>query len=109
MKSFNEWLNEARSTDGYFYRNRRVICSDGFSISIQANEAAYCSPRENIEDIAEYNSFELGFPSAKDNQIMEYSEDAEDPTGTVYGYVPRELVEKLIESHGGISELKQRY
>jgi hypothetical protein len=37
---------------------------------------------------------------------MEYAESAEYPTETVYGYVPVELVEKLIEFHGGIRKNK---
>jgi hypothetical protein len=33
---------------------------------------------------------------------MEYAEDPDNPTNTVYGFVPIELVEQLIENHGGI-------
>jgi hypothetical protein len=35
-------------------------------------------------------------------ELMEYAEDPVDPTGTVYGWVPVELVNKLIDKHGGI-------
>lgn len=30
--------------------------------------------------------------------------DPSDPTGTVYGYVPIEVVESLVEKHGGMIE-----
>ena len=108
-KTMNDWLNEARAPrhEGRWYFNRRVICADGYSVSIQASDSAYCQPRKDFKDIAMYHSFELGFPSKEDETIMEYCEDARDPTGTVYPYVPREVVEKLIEKHGGITALRE--
>ncbi|CAM7287906.1 Phage protein [Enterobacter intestinihominis] len=105
MKSFNEWMNEGRAPrfkNSEYYFNKRVVCADGFSISIQANNGAYCQPRCDIKDISSYYEFELGFPSDKDESIMQYAEDPESPVDTVYPYVPRNLVEKMIESHGGI-------
>lgn len=78
----------------------RVYCKDGFSISIQANCHAYCTPRVN--DLVEYEKVELGFPNKIDELIEPYSEDP-GRTGTVYGYVPVELVEQLLELHGGIA------
>ena len=50
----------------------------------------------------DYESVELGFPSVEDELINEYAEDCMNYTETVYGYVPIEIVEKLIEKHGGI-------
>lgn len=50
-----------------------------------------------------YKSVELGFPSEEDELIMEYAQD-EDYTNTVYGQVPVETVEKLIDKHGGYLE-----
>lgn len=49
----------------------------------------------------DYEEVELGYPSNEDELINDYAED-DDYTGTVYGYVPIEVVEKLIEKHGGI-------
>ena len=34
--------------------------------------------------------------------IADYAENPDDLTHTVYGYVPIEVVNKLIEIHGGI-------
>ena len=45
---------------------------------------------------------ELGYPSEPDELIEEYAEDWDDLTDTVYGYVPIEIVDKLLEKHGGI-------
>lgn len=108
MKSFNEWMNLGRAPRGEgsdYYFNRRVVCADGFSISIQANEGAYCRPRRNLADIASYSEFELGFPSERDALIMSYAESPDVPEGTVYAYVPRVVVEKLLQRHGGIMML----
>ena len=77
----------------------RLYCNDGYSISVQASEFHYCSPRLN--GLQDYKSVELGYPSAEDELVNEYAEGM-DYTDTVYGYVPIEVVEKLIEKHGGI-------
>jgi hypothetical protein len=46
---------------------------------------------------------EVGFPSAVPELILSHAEDADRPTETVYGYVPINLVEELIDLHGGIA------
>ena len=74
---------------------RHVVCADGFRISIQYGEYLYCS-----ED-----TVELGFPSSADDLIQKYAETPERPTDTVYGWVPRRIVEVLLEKHGGIVRL----
>ena len=103
MKTLNEWLNEGRKvTNEYHAHISRVKCADGYSVSIQASSGHYCLPRETFSDTALYNSFELGYPSAADNALLEHAEDVDNPTDTVYGYVPREVIEQVITSHGGI-------
>ena len=80
-----------------------AICKDGFKISIQGGtESHYCIPRKLCH---EYIKVELGFPSESDDLIFEFAEDNRDLLGTVYGYVPIEIVEKLIEKHGGIDPI----
>ena len=79
----------------------RIVCKDGFSISIQAGFHAYCSPRSN-----EGNWFELeaGMPSEKPSeQLMQYAENSSRPTHTVYSYVPISVLQAELDSHGGIS------
>ncbi len=79
----------------------RIVCNDGFSISVQGSSNHYCSPRENLTDEA-YAEVELGFPSVADDLIADYAEDDEDLTDTVYGWVPIDTVEELVKKHGGI-------
>lgn len=84
-----------------FPLTKRIVCKDGFSLSVQASHGAYCSPRENL---GPWYELEVGFPSAEPEVIMEYAEQPEKPTDTVYGYVPVELVQELIDLHGGPDE-----
>lgn len=76
-----------------------LVCKDGFSVSVQASATHYCTPRDNV---GPYTEFELGFPSEASALIQEYAEDAENPTGTVYGHVPLKTVLALLASHGGV-------
>lgn len=103
MKTFNDWLNEGRKVTNEWYAHiSRVKCADGYSVSIQASSGHYCTPRTTVHDVQHYTEFELGYPTDADGALMEYVEDVENPTDTVYGYVPREVVEQVIASHGGI-------
>ena len=81
---------------------KRIECNDGFSISVQANDFAYCEPREN--KAWPYSKVELGYPIIIDPLIADYAEEP-DTTETVYPYVPIDVVNKLIEIHGGIANL----
>lgn len=76
----------------------RIECKDGFTISVQASRFHYSEPRENS---GPYTRVEVGFPTEKCEELMEYAENASEPTDTVYAYVPIEIVEALIEKHGG--------
>ena len=90
--------------DRYFIRPF-VACKDGFTVSIQGgDDFHYCTPRKRVN---EYEAVELGFPSESDPLIMEYAENPAIPTETVYGWVPLDVVEKLIAKHGGISHIPQ--
>lgn len=80
--------------------NKKVQCADGFSMSVQANEGAYCSPRVNKATL--YIEVEIGFPSHVEPLILDWAEDRNSPTETVYGYVPVSVVTNVIAKHGGV-------
>jgi hypothetical protein len=82
-------------------RYKRVVCADGFSVSIQAHDGAYCEPRRDSHT-AGYQSVELGYPNRPCIFINEYAEDSSRPTDTVYSYVPASVVRKMLLAHGGI-------
>ena len=104
MDKINSYLKENSKCiiiDGrkYCQPTKRIVCKDGFTISVQANANAYCEPREN--EAWSYSEVELGFPSSLDPLIAEYAEEP-DTTETVFAYVPIAVVNELIDRHGGI-------
>jgi len=90
--------------------NPRIYCADGASLSVQANQYAYCSPR--IDELDEWNHYglvEVGFITDADEKPLtppddwrKYS-DGSFPSD-VYGYIPTSMVEAFIADHGGIVE-----
>ena len=80
-------------------KNKRVVCADGFTMSVQAHSTAYCTPR--IDDAECYTEVEIGFPNDVEPLILSYAEEPERPTDTVYGYVPRAKVMLVVLHHGG--------
>jgi hypothetical protein len=83
-----------------YKRNKVVICADGFEMSVQANEGAYCEPRLNNQK--KYNLVEVGYPSEEEELIMPWAEESDKPTDTVYGWVPVDVVTNVIVKHGGM-------
>ncbi len=106
----------------------RIKCADGFNISAQANGYTYCEPRvtqyehdghweievldrfgiyptgefESKSAFTPYDMIELGFPSEEEPDILDYIDGSNDPTNEVYGYVPVDVVDKVLKKHGGI-------
>ena len=83
-----------------------VVCADGFSMSVQANGGAYCSPR--VEGAERYDEVEIGFPSKSEDLILRYMDgrydldgEERDPTESVYAYVPVTVVSHVLAKHGG--------
>lgn len=79
---------------------KRVTCKDGFEMSVQASKSHYCSPRT---DGGPWDEVEVGFPSQAEESLMPYADDKDKPTQTIYRYVPVDVVEQVIESHGGLA------
>lgn len=79
----------------------KIICADGFTMSVQGSIGHYCSPRENVEF---YYAMEVGYPSLPEPLLLEFAEDQTNITKTVCGFVPIEIIEEIIMSHGGINE-----
>ena len=77
------------------YRCGNIKCKDGFTMSVGDSEHHYATPGETSE---------VGFPSEVEELLMLFVEDPEFPTETVYAHVPNELIDKIIEKHGGLDE-----
>ena len=85
----------------------KIICSDGFEMSVQVGSSLYSTPKKVAK---RYSAVEIGFPSVHEPLIEEYAEtfykedgeDVTDYTDTVYPYVPVRIVDKVLKKHGGI-------
>lgn len=76
----------------------RIECADGFNMSVQARAFCYCEPGNNE---GPWSAVEVGFPSEREELLMEFAESPSDPTGTVYGWVPVEVISEVIAKRGG--------
>lgn len=90
----NEFLNYVKP-DGFGVRHGAIM-QDGFCISIQASKNHVCKPRIDFAD--RYERVELGYASREELDLEPYL----DCGGSVYLYVPVEVVNKVIDKHGGI-------
>jgi len=82
----------------------KIVCADGFTMSVQASGFHYCDPRD---DYGPYTKAEVGFPSEKDPELEKFAEDPDAATEngavqTVYGYVPVGVIMDVIERRGGM-------
>lgn len=111
--------NPQRLTSTY---TSRIVCADGFHLSVIAGCGAYSAPRTSLpgyDDLdlswepadypGPYTAVEVGFPGERpepwDGRGGEgwgwYAEEPATPTETVYGWVPGDMVRDLILLHGG--------
>jgi len=101
----NELFEVMNKNRVHAYNTKKISLNSGLSLSIQASEFHYCSPRESLGDYSLYDSFEVGFPSEEVELLKEYAED-EDFTNTVYACVPKDVILAVVESNGGVVDAK---
>lgn len=78
----------------------RMVCADGFSMSVQGHYGAYSTPRDDFA--GHYTRVEVGFPSSQEELLMPFMDGDGDPTNSVYGYVPIDVIEQIVAKHGGL-------
>jgi hypothetical protein len=89
--------------------NLRVVCADGFSVSVQASNMNYAEDSHpsgkaaywrglDAEPVYPFTSFEVGYPSADPEPVDVW---AEYDNGGVWAWVPRQVVADLLDLHGG--------
>lgn len=92
-----------------------VICNDGFTMSIQASSGHYCIPRKLLStglykrvEVMYFVSEVPNYQCMEDYKLLQEDGSWEGPTldksGEVFGYVSIEVVEKIIDLHGGIND-----
>lgn len=83
-----------------------VACKDGFEMSIQAGELFNSYPRVNRSDI-EYTACEVGALSTEEDLLMPYIEsEKDDPVTAIYPCTPVDIIQKVVEKHGGYFEIR---
>lgn len=85
---------------GGFRQVQEILCADGLRLSVQASFTHYCAPRDSV---GPWTHVEVGYPSQSVPELLEYADEPDYPTGTVYGYVPVAVIEEIVEKHGGLA------
>ena len=87
----------------------RIACVDGFNISVQSGTGLYCLPiinkYEEMDDDVIFTHVEAGFPSEPEPLLNEFQHDDGDPTKSVYGRVPIDIISAVVKKHGGLNPL----
>lgn len=100
--TFEEFISQTK--DGF--KRPRVVMRDGVSLNVQASSFHYCEPRRSGLDT--YDSYEVGYPSEIIEELKEYAEigieKEEDYLKSIYPYVPKDVISKVIMEHGGIDK-----
>ena len=70
-------------------------CKDGTTLSVQASEGHYCTPRTNT---GPYSAVEVWYITDSPTPVTEFEYDSEDPSANV----PITSVVAFIDNHGGM-------
>lgn len=85
----------------------RVVCADGFSISIQVNKSNYCGSENGYREFGRtWTLVEWGFPSEEIDGEKYNAEGLVEPTTDSVGSIEIEVIEELLDEHGGIDLYK---
>lgn len=107
MRTVKEYIIDSRAeSSDRFFIVPPVVCRDGFHMSVQHSSYHYCHPQFDFAERKglEFVSYEVGYPSEKVDILMPFAENPEQPTSTVYAYVPAQIVEQVVEMHGGLAD-----
>jgi hypothetical protein len=99
--TIQDFLKQTVSFSGPSQDTRPAIfCQDGFAISVQASRSHYSEPRADGHH--DFTQVEVANPTQSCTELEPYFE----PIGHIFVYVPIELVQAIIEQHGGIDQGK---
>lgn len=108
--NLNEWLKKTAVFKGQYQDVRqRLVCTDETTLSVQASEYHFCSPRKSYMDFNgncepdyfDYSTVEVWCVSCNPpEEWKDYGDQEKYP----YAYIPVQMVEDFIAEHGGIKE-----
>jgi hypothetical protein len=97
--NLNNWLKETPYLYDYSKVRGELVCNDGTTLSVQASQSHFCSPR--FKDSISYSEVEVYFVSSDVPKCwLEYGDN--DGIYNPFAYIPVVMVEEFIDSHGGI-------
>lgn len=80
-----------------------VVCADGFSMSVQASLGHYCAARLSKRE-NDFSSFSCGYPNEYVPELENYKTDRDAKwEDTDFSYVPHDIVQNILDAHGGIA------
>lgn len=79
----------------------RLLCADGFGLSVQASDFHCCEPR-SVD--GPYSTVECAYPTEIEPELMPYlcEEEGICPEHSAYHFVPVSIVVQIINDHGGL-------
>lgn len=101
-KSVNEFLKKTYVDRGVLQGLRpKIVCRDGFTLSVQAGDFCDCTPRCNGNDV-DYITCEVGYPSEEEELLLPFKSFKDEiSTEAIYSYTPVSVIEDVIKKHGG--------
>lgn len=98
----NRTYNDKMSYNNTYFFCPRIVCNDGFSISLQMNHSHYCFSENGYRTLGHtMETIEFGYPNQDEELLKEYAECPELLTKTV-GQLPIDVAQQIIDKHGGI-------
>ena len=109
--TLTEWINDTTKVfglEGLEFQNGRpeIFCQDGFRLTVQTEGGTVYSTYEDTYKGREYKTLDVSEISAEEKLLKPYEHLFKDGDyeELVYAYVPFEVVECIIEKHGGFSK-----
>lgn len=99
---YNRGYENKITYDNTYFFCPRIVCNDGFDISLQIHNGNYCSSENGYRTLGHtMESVEFGFPNQDEELLKEYAECPKSITQTV-GQLPIDVAQQIIDKHGGI-------
>lgn len=98
----------AAADDRHGVRRTRIVCADGYSISVQASSFHYSAPRDNrYANLWLYQQVEVGYPETPAGEVYQPAElepyrEKYAAGSRVYPYTPIGVVAAFVQAHGGM-------
>jgi hypothetical protein len=110
-KNFNELMKEAiyhsftpnQNFPSIMIRKKIILGKNNdLTMSVQASYYHYSKPQKEADF---YKQWEIGYPSKQEELLMPYAENVNNPTETIYAFVPTRVILQLIRKYENICNI----